>query len=206
MRQGAAGQFPHGIRYHINDLVTEADATHLLAPALPGAPNKSAIWADLGAGTGTFTQALAGLLGANATVHAVERNANALHALKRLFAGGSARHSAYATVITHLADFTTSLALPPLDGVLMANALHFVARTAQVKLLSQLAQSLGHGGRIVLVEYDRATASQWVPYPISAVALPSLAQKAGLGNPHFAARAPSAFGGDMYCAWMATTP
>ena len=70
------------------------DAAALIAGALPprrpGAAEPT-LWADLGAGTGTFTSALAWLLGQGATVLAVDRDPGALGALR---AGGRGRGGA----------------------------------------------------------------------------------------------------------------
>ena len=101
------------------------------------------------------------------------------------------------------ADFTRPFELPELgnaklDGMLLANALHFV-RDAEA-VLARLAQRLRPGGRIVLVEYDRRAASRWVPYPIPASKLSELAASAGFSAPIFTATRPSAFGGDLYVA------
>ena len=49
------------------------DAVQLIAPAVPAGGR----WADLGAGRGTFTAALARLLGPGGTVYAIERDATA---------------------------------------------------------------------------------------------------------------------------------
>ena len=59
-----------------------------------------ALWADLGAGTGTFTLALAELLGAGSTIYAVDADANAIHALGELPAVGETR------IVPVKADFT----------------------------------------------------------------------------------------------------
>ncbi len=66
-------------------------------------------WADIGAGTGNFTAALAELIGPDATLYAVDRNG---YALRRL-------HRRLPSVHTIEADFTCALDLPLLDGVLM---------------------------------------------------------------------------------------
>src|SRR5262245_53009660 len=124
------------------------------------------VWADLGAGTGTFTLALARTLGAGSAVYAVDSDAAAVHALRELQTStGDAR------VIPVDADFTRPLELPGLgdgllDGILLANALHFVGDASGV--LTLLARRVRAGGRVVVVEYDRRQASQWVPYPIPA--------------------------------------
>jgi predicted RNA methylase len=53
--------------------------------------DSTGIWADLGAGIGTFTLALAELLGDGSTIYAVDADANAAHALGELPAVGETR-------------------------------------------------------------------------------------------------------------------
>ena len=95
------------------------DHIELLRPAglSPGAS-----WADLGAGSGAFTLALRELLGLSADIYAVDRDRGRLAELERA-------HQVRFGVSEHLhllpVDFTRDLDLPPLDGVLMANSLHF---------------------------------------------------------------------------------
>src|SRR5512138_2980237 len=98
---------------------------------------KGGVWADLGCGDGTFTMALAELLGGDARIYAVDRDARALAKLGRSLAGRT-------NVTPVRADFTQSLSLPghegPLDGILLANALHYVRRPEE--LLERLASRL----------------------------------------------------------------
>ncbi|HSQ31794.1 MAG TPA: methyltransferase domain-containing protein [Gemmatimonadaceae bacterium] len=155
----------------------------------------SGVWADLGAGAGTFTRALAQTLGAGSTIYAVDADATAVAAL-HAWAKTSAMR-----VIPVRADFTRPLDLPglgdgPLDGVLLANALHFV-RDAE-SALTRLVQRLRVGGRIVVVEYDRRAPSRWVPYPIDVSYWPRLAAAAGLAGAAVTATIPSAYSGVLY--------
>jgi len=154
-------------------------------------------WADLGAGVGTFTLALAQLLSSSATVYAVERDRKALRALREL---ESTPATARARIIAVDGDFTEELSLPPLAGVLAANALHFVRRDRQSALLGRLVTLVEPGGRLLLVEYDRERGNEWVPYPISRSLLARLAADAGFGAPEFIATSPSLFGGEIYAA------
>ena len=169
------------------------DAATLIVGAIP---ERESTWADLGAGDGTFTRALAELLGPNSRIYAVDRDADAVAELER-----SAR-TARASVIPVLADFTRPFDLPgmseTLDGMLFANSLHFV-RDADV-VLARLATWVRPGGRVVFVEYDRRGPNRWVPYPIPAARLPAIAASAGLSTPVITATRPSAFGGDLYVA------
>ena len=152
-------------------------------------------WADVGAGDGTFTRALVQLLGREARIYAVDRDARALALLQRWAARDRAN------VIALEADFTRSLELPePLDGLFVANALHFVKNLASV--LARLVDRLRPGGRVVVIEYDRRRASRWVPYPIDSDRLPEIAAIAGLTAPTFTATRPSLYGGAIYVAAM----
>jgi SAM-dependent methyltransferase len=159
------------------------------------------IWADLGAGGGTFTLALAELLGSGSAIYAVDADANAVHALGDLPAIGETR------IIPVKADFTRPLELPgpsrPLDGLLMANALHFVRDATGV--LSRLVQKVRGGGRVIVVEYDQRRASRWVPHPIPAASWPTLAAAAGLVDAAITATRPSTYSGILYVG-SATRP
>jgi trans-aconitate methyltransferase len=170
--------------------MTDDEAAMLIAPAVPAHGSR---WADLGAGTGTFTRALASLLAPGAEVYAIDRDPRAVAALA----------TAGARIIPLRADFADprawdALALPPLDGILLANALHFVADQAPV--LARLAAGLRPGGRLVVVEYEGRPASRWVPYPVSSARLAALLP-AWMSAPVRAGSRPSAFGGTMYAAW-----
>ena len=171
-----------------------AEAVTLIAGAVP---RRAGTWADLGAGDGTFTRALAELLGRTSRIYAVDRDARALATLERW-----AKKNA-ANVIPVAVDFTAPFDLPGLgdtmlDGMLFANALHFV-RDPDV-VLARLTARVRPGGRVVFVEYDRRAANPWVPHPIPADRLPLLAATAGLSTPVITATRPSAFGGNLYVA------
>jgi len=169
--------------------MTHDEAVELIrGGVLPG----PGTWADLGAGTGTFTRALAELLGPEATIVAVDRSRRAVRALRRLdlTAGASLR--------VRREDFAEPLELPPLDGVLMANALHFAEDQAEI--VTRLRGHLVPGGRLLLVEYDRTRANRWVPHPVPPGRFRELAARAGLEEPREVGRRPSAFHRAMYAA------
>jgi SAM-dependent methyltransferase len=193
------------------------DAAALIAPAVRPAASPAdplARWADLGAGQGTFTRALARLLGPAGQVLAVDRDPAAAAALARL-ADGPGR-AAGAAVGARRADFADPAALdaalgalgwPALGGALLANALHFVPAEAQAAVLGDVAARLAPGGRLVVVEYEGRRPSRWVPAPVSFARLGALAARlGGVGAPAWVGERPSAFGGAMYAAVVERRP
>ena len=171
----------------------DRDAIALISAAVtkPGG-----VWADLGAGSGMFTRALATLLGPPGTVYAVDSDPGALRELDRSVAATAPG----ATVRTIIGDFTGPIDLPPLDGVLVANALHYVPYADQPTVMGRIASLLTDGAPIVVVEYDRRHANQWVPYPITPATLTELARDAGLSMPTLLGTRPSRYSGAMYSA------
>jgi ubiquinone/menaquinone biosynthesis C-methylase UbiE len=138
-------------------------------------PKHGGTWADLGAGEGTFSRALAELLGPDSRIYAVDSDASALAALDRW--PGAVRPN----VIPVVADFSRPFELPglrgtPLDGILLANALHFIRDADEV--LARLVAQVRPGGRVVFVEYDRRAPSRWVPYPIGGDLYVAVAERA----------------------------
>ncbi|HEU0302916.1 MAG TPA: class I SAM-dependent methyltransferase [Longimicrobium sp.] len=176
--------------------MNERDAIALLRAAVSDAEGQ--MWADLGAGTGLFTRALAAMVGAAGHVHAADAEAVALRVLCSWIASAGA-----ANVSVTQGDVSRPLALPPLDGVLMANVLHFIPD--QPAVLSLAASYLRPGGQLVLIEYEGRRPGRWVPYPVSIARFRELAPAAGLAAPEVVAMRPSAFGGDLYVARAART-
>jgi ubiquinone/menaquinone biosynthesis C-methylase UbiE len=165
------------------------DAAALIRSSVEG---REGTWADLGAGRGTFTRALASILGPESRIHAVDQDDYAVAEL-------DAWAKAEAPNVTAVrGDFTHQLELPELDGILLANALHFSKDAGGV--LAKLTRLLKPGGRLVLVEYDRRASSRWVPHPISIAGLKELAAAAGLSRFIVAESRPSNYEGVIYAA------
>lgn len=151
-------------------------------------------WADVGAGVGAFTLALADLLGPGAEIYVIDRAPDALRANARAL---SLRFPATSSTFV-VGDFTRELELPALDGIVMANALHFVAEQGSV--LSHLRRYLQPRGRLLVVEYNLARANRAVPFPVPPVALERLAAGAGFTSTAVLARRPSRTFAEMYSA------
>ncbi len=146
--------------------MTHEELVQLIQAAVGSQP-AGAVWADFGAGTGHFTRALRELVGPEAVIFAVDRDGRAL-----------ATNTAATQHI--LADFTQPLPLPPLHGLLMANALHFVRD--QVAMLKRCASCLYPDGRLVLVEYDVTRSPGYVPFPVPYARFADMAREAGFGR------------------------
>jgi ubiquinone/menaquinone biosynthesis C-methylase UbiE len=165
-----------------------ADHVRLLRDGVPA----GGTWADLGAGTGAFTLALAELVGPGGEVIAVDRDRGALRSLERAPRPGGA------AVRTLGADFTKPIELQSLDGIVMANSLHFVNDKAPV--LAKVHRMLRPSGRLLLVEYDTDKGNHWVPYPMSFETWRALADANGFTKTRKLASEPSRFLGRIFSA------
>ncbi|MBK8506451.1 MAG: class I SAM-dependent methyltransferase [Saprospiraceae bacterium] len=167
-------------------------AIHLIQP---GVSDQTSIWADLGAGSGIFTLALNEILGFGGVVFAVDQRLDILRNQLKI-------QYSRATIHLYEENFTNPMPfLPPLDGILMANTLHYVRD--QESFLSNLRDShLKPGGTLLVVEYDHDMADQWVPYPLPLPYFERLASKIGLSLPEEIGRQKSIYGNqDLYAAY-----
>ena len=96
------------------------------------------------------------------------------------------------------ADMTAGLDVPPLDGVVIANALHFARDKARV--LQAIKRYLRPDGRLILVEYNVDQGNMWVPYPLAYPTWQALAESCGFVETKLLATVPSRFLGEIYSA------
>jgi ubiquinone/menaquinone biosynthesis C-methylase UbiE len=159
-----------------------------------GISEQGGVWADLGSGTGAFTLALADLLGPGAQIYSVDKDRGSLREQERVmalrFPGTSVSYLA--------ANFTHPLDLPPLDGVVMANSLHFLRDKAAT--LQLIRGYLRPGGRLLLIEYNADRGNPWVPHPLSYPAWEALSRRQGFTGTRLLATLPSRFLGEIYSA------
>jgi len=138
-----------------------SEAVRLIEKASIG-KNKPTTWVDLGCGNGVFTRALAEILPVQGTIYAIDKDSQTIDKASR-----------DADIRFVRADFEKAkLALPPLDGILMANSLHYVAD--KKALLLRLQRLFRDEGKYIIVEYDTKKSNRWVPYPIPFDSLKSL--------------------------------
>jgi SAM-dependent methyltransferase len=171
--------------------VNQNDLVDLLKGGVDGAAGR---WAELGAGEGNFTLALAELLGPGAHIIAVDKDR---HAMREL-AARMGRTYPQTRLDVRVADFTKPLGLQDLDGIVMANSLHFVGDKRPV--LQAIRAMLKPSGRLVLVEYGSDRGNPWVPHPISFETWRRLAEEAGLQGTALLHTVPSRYLGSIYSA------
>lgn len=151
-------------------------------PDAPDATPSPQTWADLGCGSGLFTHALGHFLPAGSTIYAID--------LQPIVAP----QTTPIHIIPRQLNFVTAnLGLNNLDGILMANSLHYVKD--QPAFLKRLKTYLKPDHTLVLIEYDTdRPVATWVPYPLSFASLQSLFQQAGYTQIQKIAMRPSAYG------------
>lgn len=152
------------------------------------------IWADLGSGRGAFTLALADCLGTDGKIYSIDIDRRSLEVQKTRMAAEFPDNK----VEFLQADFTHPLDLPKLDGVIMANSLHFVREKKPV--LAQIHTLLKAEGRLVIVEYDTDKPNSYVPYPFSYETWEKLASDNGFSQTQQLATRPSSNMGRIYSA------
>jgi ubiquinone/menaquinone biosynthesis C-methylase UbiE len=159
-----------------------------------GIPQPGGIWADLGSGDGAFTLALAELIGATGTIYAVDRDQGALRRLT------SAMHDQFPDVALHtlVGDFDRPLPLPQLDGIVMANSLHFIRNKAAT--LGRVRTYLKPTGRLLMVEYNSDQGNLWVPHPFSYPTWERMSRESGFEHTALLATYPSRFLREIYAA------
>jgi SAM-dependent methyltransferase len=154
------------------------------------------VWADFGSGTGAFTLALAELLGPNGKTYSVDKDRGALRSQEQ------AMEAQFPQTTVHYlaADFTQRLDLPLLDGIVLANALHFQPYKSQGRVIQLLKGYLRPGGCLILIEYNVDRGNLWVPHPLSYQSWEKLARECGFARTELLATRPSRFLREIYAA------
>ena len=98
----------------------------------------------------------------------------------------------------HRLDDVAALGGRMLDGILIANALHFSSEPERV--LADASRRIRPGGTLIVVEYDGRPANPWVPYPVGRARLADFAARLGLATPRPLGERPSNYGGVIYAA------
>jgi ubiquinone/menaquinone biosynthesis C-methylase UbiE len=168
-----------------------ADHVNLLRRGIPGS---GGVWADFGSGAGAFTLALAELIQPTGSIFSIDQDGSALQVQEKEM---KARFpEVYVRYLN--ANYTRPLELPPLDGIIAANTLHFLQNKGLV--LDLLFAYLKPTGRMILVEYNIEKGNYAVPYPLPYSAWERLARRSGFAVTRLLATRPSRFLREIYSA------
>jgi ubiquinone/menaquinone biosynthesis C-methylase UbiE len=155
-------------------------AKSLIEPAIQ---NKTGVWADIGAGTGTFTVALQDIL-TEGTIYATDKSTHMLWRLEQV---------ENVKLVIEDADFTKPMNLPELDGIILANALHYSFQPE--KTLKKIISHLKVGGALIFIEYElKIPRPPYIPFPIPQAKFRKIAANAGLSEPIEVGKVSSAYG------------
>ena len=167
-----------------------SEHVHLIKKAIT---KKGGVWADLGSGDGAFTLALRDLAGPDVEIFSIDKDRDRLKRQKEAFE----KQFPISNIHYHVKDFTVPLELPLLDGVIMANSLHYIKD--HIGFLISLRKDMKPGAKLVLIEYslDRGQ-PPWVPYPLSFNTFEKEAKKAGFTKTELLERIPSSYWDEMY--------
>lgn len=132
--------------------------------------NNKQVWADLGCGTGTFTLALAHYLSPGSKIIAIDKKKKVLKEIPENFK--------HVQIEKKVANFKkNSFPLKNMDGILLANSLHYVRK--KEAFITKLKEALKPDGALLIVEYDTNIFNPWVPFPISFKRLVKTFKEAG---------------------------
>lgn len=169
------------------------DAINLIEKAIPQSDNPQT-WADLGCGSGTFTIALAHLLPKGSHIYAIDSQSQNFPKV----IGNNV------SIDFIKADFEkTDFDFFNLNGILMANAVHYVED--KQSLILKLEKYLSADKRFLIIEYETTNTTHWVPYPITFQKLEELFKPFGNKKIHNIGERKSIYGpGNMYAAVINT--
>ncbi|HEY8936315.1 MAG TPA: class I SAM-dependent methyltransferase [Cyclobacteriaceae bacterium] len=169
-------------------------AIHLITKGFDPS-DKPQTWADLGCGTGLFTQALASVLSTGSKLYAIDKEPASLEKVDIKTDG--------VTLTKVHQDFVHDLpGWGSCDGILMANSLHFVSD--KLTFMRRIKGTLKPKGKIIVVEYEMENPNAWVPYPIPLLELNELMSNVGFSAVTKLAEEPSVFNpAKLYSALIA---
>ncbi|MGN0003797.1 MAG: class I SAM-dependent methyltransferase [Sphingobacterium composti] len=116
---------------------------------------KTQTWADLGCGSGVFTLSLARLLPAGSIIYAIDKVSQQIP---------DQTHNGVHIYFIKSDIAYLDLNVSNLDGIIMANALHYMEN--QYEVVCRLGKLFKEKKQFILIEYDTSISNQWVPYPI----------------------------------------
>lgn len=169
--------------------MTLTEAINMINPAFQDSGNIEK-WADLGCGSGLYTSAMAEILSDGSEIYSIDKDNQTLPIVNPGIKTEFIQHDFSKDLPKHIEN---------LDGILMANSLHYILDKEQ--LLRNLKLKMKPKGRFVIIEYNTQRANSWVPYPISFIELKELFAKLGYPKTEKIAQRKSVYRNDvMYAA------
>lgn len=148
-------------------------------------------WADLGCGSGVFTEVLASLLPPKSNITAIDKAVQ--HLPKQM---GIETSVSFIT-----ADFETdTLSLSDLDGIMMANVFHFVQ--AKERLILKLESYFRGTPQFLVVEYENSQPNYWEPFPIPFQQMKEMFERLNYKRIEKLGSLNSVYGGTLYACFI----
>ncbi len=130
------------------------------------------VWAELGCGNGTFTEALASLLASGSIIYAVDKDKPSLKMVPDNYKN--------VKIEKLYRNFIKDVLPENLTGILMANSFHYVKN--KNPFIKRIENNLRRNGIFLIAEYDTQSSNPWVPFPINFNSLKNFFEKAGYSS------------------------
>ena len=143
-------------------------------------------WADLGCGSGIFCEAVASRLASGSQILGLDKERQPMKTFTNNVVQIQYRNG----------DFTQYEFDTMYDGFMLGNSIHYVENKAEI--LKKLMKQLTPSGRILVIEYDRSDANEWVPFPIPFLELESICASENIGVITKLNERESSYGSQMY--------
>jgi ubiquinone/menaquinone biosynthesis C-methylase UbiE len=159
---------------------------------LPGLlDHPEGIWVDAASGDGVFAEVLLELSRSTLIVIGIDLRRSAVENFNHAVCHAN-------TAIALQANLNSPLPIRPIDGILIANGLHFFDQSIQIRILDNCYRALKDSGSLVIVEYNTAESTGVVPFPIPIASIDGLIATCGFEPVNKTTRVDSTYLEEMY--------
>ncbi|MBD8487164.1 methyltransferase domain-containing protein [Echinicola sp. CAU 1574] len=146
-------------------------------------------WMDLGCGSGVFSRALGNILPPNSTIYAIDKTYQEVEEWI---------NTKFEIQFLQLDFIHHDLPAVQLDGIIMANSLHYVKDPGT--FLKSIKKRLESTSSIIIIEYNTDKPNPWIPYPLNYLRLSDVIFAAGFSKIRLLNKTKSIYGGEIYSA------